>query len=79
MSMAEGEYVQGTMDISAQRSTFNLFYNLTKWGSVLCVIAVVLLAVTRTNAPDCTKADQAAAHLNACGKLPKGAEGAAAE
>jgi hypothetical protein len=77
--MSEGEYVHGTMDISAQRSTFGLFYNLTKWGSVIVAIAVVMLALTRTNAPDCSKGDQAAAHLNACGKINHGAEGAAAE
>ena len=68
--MAEGEYVHGSMDISEQRSTFNLFYSLTKWGSIAMVVAMVLLALTRTNAVDCTKADQAAAHINACGKLP---------
>lgn len=74
--MAEGEYVHGSMDISEQRATFNLFYSLTKWGSVVVVAAMVLLALTRTNAVDCSKADQAAAHLNACGKLAHGAEGA---
>ncbi|MFT3811461.1 MAG: aa3-type cytochrome c oxidase subunit IV [Micropepsaceae bacterium] len=75
--MADGEYVQGSMDITEQKATFNLFYSLTKWGSILVGIAVVLLAVTRTNAVDCSKADLAAAHINACGKLPAhGAEGA---
>lgn len=77
--MAEGEYVQGTMDISEQRATFNLFYNLTKWGTVLVIAVVVLLALTRTNAVDCSKADQAAAHINACGKIAQGAEGAEQE
>lgn len=75
--MADGEYVQGSMDITEQKATFNLFYELTKWGSILVGIAVVALALTRTNAIDCSKADQAAAHINACGKLP--AEGVAAE
>ena len=70
--MAESEYVHGTMDISEQRSTFNLFYALTKWGSVIVILAVVLLAFMRTNAVDCSKSDQAAAHINACGKLPAG-------
>lgn len=77
--MAEGEYVQGSMDISDQRKTLDLFYTLTKWGTILTVAAVVLLAVTRTNAPDCSKGDVAAKHLNACGKVPTGAEGGAAE
>lgn len=74
--MAEGEYVQGTMDISEQRSTFNLFYSLMKWSTIVLVAAMVVLAMTRTNAVDCSKADQAAAHMNACGKLPTSAEGA---
>ncbi len=77
--MAEGEYVQGSMDISEQKKSFDLFYSLTKWGTILTVAACVLLAVTRTNAPDCAKGDVAAKHLNACGKVPTGAEGAAAE
>lgn len=75
--MADGEYVQGSMDITEQKATFGLFYELTKWGSILVILAVVLLAVTRTNAVDCSKADQAAANINACGKLP--AEGAGGE
>ena len=74
--MAEGEYVQGSMDITEQKATFNLFYTLTKWGTVLVVGAVVILALTRTNAVDCAKAEQAAAHLNACGKIVHSAEGA---
>ena len=74
--MAEGEYVHGSMDISEQRATFNLFYSLTKWGTVVVVAAVVLLALTRTNAVDCSKAAQPAAHINGCGKLAHGAEGA---
>mgnify|MGYP001174181869 FL=1 len=77
MAEHEHDYVQGSMDISEQRSTFDLFYQLTKWGTIVTVAAVVLLAITRTNAVDCSDAKQAAAHINACGKLP--AEGAAAE
>lgn len=68
---ADHEYVHGQMDISEHKSTYDLFWALTKWGSVLVGIIVVLLAVTRTNAYDCTKADVAAKHINACGKLPK--------
>lgn len=41
-------------------------------------LLMVFLALTRTTAYDCSKAEIAAAHLNACGKLPP-AEGAAAE
>ena len=74
--MAEGEYVRGTMDIGEQRSTFSLFYTLMKWSTIVMVAAIVALAIFRTNAVDCSKADQAAAHMNACGKLPTSAEGA---
>lgn len=74
--MAEGEYVHGSMDISAQRGTFAGFWTFTKWGSIVLGLIVILLAITRTNAPDCSKGDQAAAHLNACGKINHGAEGA---
>lgn len=73
--MAEGEYVPGSMDISEQRKTFDLFYKLVKWGSIISVVALAGLAITRTNAVDCSKSDQAAAHLNACGKLPHDAAG----
>lgn len=75
--MAESDFVHGEMDISEQRSTFDLFYTATKWGTILVVALVAILAVTRTNAVDCSKSDQAAAHLNACGKVAHGAEGAA--
>jgi hypothetical protein len=35
---------------------------------------MVILALTRTNAIDCKNAEQAAAHINACGKLPASGE-----
>jgi len=73
--MADGEYVHGTMDIGEQRKTFALFWAITKWSSILIGIVMVFLALTRTNAYDCSKAEVAAAHLNSCGKLPA-AEGA---
>jgi len=71
--MADGEYVHGTMDISDQRKTFALFWTITKWSSVLIGLLLVFLALTRTNAYDCSKADVAAAHINSCGKLPAAA------
>ncbi len=76
--MADGEYVHGTMDIAEQRKTFALFWAITKWSGIVIVLVMVFLALTRTTAYDCSKAEVAAAHLNACGKLPP-AEGASAE
>ena len=73
---AHDDYVRGEMDIKEHSKTYALFWGLTKWGSILMVAAMVLLAVTRTNAVDCKSAEQAAAHLNACGKLPAAAESA---
>ena len=67
--MADHEYVHGSQDIHEQRATFALFWSLTKWGSVLCVVALVLLAITRTNAANCKNGEEAAKHINACGKL----------
>lgn len=76
--MADSEYVHGTMDISEQRKTFALFWDITKWSSVLIGLLLVVLAFTRTTAVDCSKGDVAAAHINSCGKLPA-AEGEHAE
>ncbi|MCC6920750.1 MAG: aa3-type cytochrome c oxidase subunit IV [Alphaproteobacteria bacterium] len=76
--MADSEYVHGTMDISEQRKTFARFWTITKWSGIVTVVVLVFLALTRTTAYDCSKSDVAAAHLNACGKLPP-AEGASAE
>ncbi|MFO1238473.1 MAG: aa3-type cytochrome c oxidase subunit IV [Alphaproteobacteria bacterium] len=69
-----GDYVPGSMDIEEQKATFGLFWSLTKWGSVAVGIFMVILALTRTNAIDCKNAEQAAAHINACGKLPASGE-----
>jgi hypothetical protein len=38
------DYTIGSMDISEQRATFNVFANLTKWGSL--IIAGLLLFLT---------------------------------
>lgn len=73
--MAEHEYVPGEMDISDHRKTYAVFWALTKWGSILTVAVLVLLAVTRTNAVDCSKSAVAAQHINACGKLGHSAGG----
>ena len=74
MAEAESEYVHGSMNIEAQRETYGVFWTVTKWASILIAITLVLLATMRTNAIDCTKAEQAAAHINSCGKLPGAAE-----
>jgi hypothetical protein len=68
--MANSEYVHGTMDINEQRKTFALFWTITKWSSVLLGLLLIFLALTRTTAVDCSKAETAAAHINSCGKLP---------
>ncbi len=67
-AMAEGEYVQGSMDIHEQQSTFALFWSITKWSSIAIVVSLVLLAFTRTGAVDCKNSEQAALHVNSCGK-----------
>lgn len=72
-----GDYVPGSMDIHEQKATFGLFWALTKWGGIAVVVFVALLALTRTNAVDCKNAEQAAANINACGKLPAHGEGGA--
>ena len=41
---AHDDYVRGSMEISEQQSTFALFINLAKWGSLL--IAAVLVFLT---------------------------------
>ncbi len=73
-----GDYVPGSMNISEQKSTYNLFWALTKWGSVAIALLMVFLAFTRTNAADCTKAEVRAEQLNACGKMPQAAHEEAA-
>lgn len=70
-------YVHGTMDIAEHRKMFSLFWTLTKWSSILIVLALVILFFTRVNAPDCTKSDVAEQYLNACGKLAREGEGPA--
>lgn len=48
--MAAGsEYEKGKMDISAHQKTFALFWALTKWGIILNVIVLVILATFFTN------------------------------
>lgn len=74
MAEAEHEYVHGSMNIEAQRETYAMFWAVTKWASVLIGITLLLLALTRTNAIDCTKGEVAARNLIACGKMPLAAE-----
>jgi hypothetical protein len=40
----DSDYRRGEMDISEQRATFDLFMNLTKWGSLH--LAAILLFLT---------------------------------
>lgn len=67
--MAEHEYVPGNMDLSEHRKSYALFWALTKWSSILIILALVMLAATRTNAVDCSKSAIAAQNINSCGKL----------
>ena len=42
---AHDDYVRGSMEISEQQSTFDLFINLAKWGSLLTAATLVLLVM----------------------------------
>lgn len=41
---ADTHYEKGKMDISEHKKTFELFWFLTKWGLVLNIIVLALLA-----------------------------------
>ncbi|KQW79550.1 aa3-type cytochrome c oxidase subunit IV [Brevundimonas sp. Root1279] len=47
---AHDDYVRGSMEISEQQSTFDLFINLAKYGSL--IIAAVLLFLVLWFQPD---------------------------
>lgn len=44
MASAPQTYKRGTQDISEQRSTFALFWGLTKWGLIVTVLLMIFLA-----------------------------------
>jgi len=39
------DYVHGEMDIHQNQSTYELFGNLTKWGSLIVAVALVFLVL----------------------------------
>lgn len=42
---SHGDYVHGEMDIAQHKGTYELFGNLTKWGSLIIAVAVVFLVL----------------------------------
>lgn len=40
-----GEHVPGSMDIRAQEKTFEGFIRMVSWGSVICVLVLIVLAL----------------------------------
>ena len=42
---AHDDYVRGSQEISEQASTFDLFVNLAKWGSLLTAATLVFLVL----------------------------------
>ena len=38
-------HVRGKMDIRAQTETFDLFWSLTKWGTIFVVLTLILMAI----------------------------------
>jgi Bacterial aa3 type cytochrome c oxidase subunit IV len=42
---SHGDYVHGKMDISEHVSTYEMFANLTKWGSLIVSAGLVFLVV----------------------------------
>ena len=42
---AHDDYVRGSQQIDEQASTFNLFINLAKWGSLLTAVTLVFLVL----------------------------------
>ncbi|GAA0869477.1 aa3-type cytochrome c oxidase subunit IV [Brevundimonas basaltis] len=42
---AQDDYVRGSQEISEQASTFDLFMGLTKWGSLLIAVTLVMLVL----------------------------------
>lgn len=44
MAAAPQSYTRGSMDIREQRSTFSLFWALTKYGIICTILLMVFLA-----------------------------------
>jgi hypothetical protein len=44
MASTPHTYTKGKMDLSEHNATYGLFWSLTKWGIVLIVITLVLMA-----------------------------------
>jgi len=45
MAEPHHEYHRGEMDISEQKATYELFMNLTKWGSLLTAATILALCI----------------------------------
>lgn len=42
---SHGEYKRGEMDVSQHRHSYELFANMTKWGSLLLAVLLVFIVV----------------------------------
>ena len=42
---AHDDYVRGSQEISEQEGTFSLFMGLTKWGSLLIAVTLLMLVL----------------------------------
>lgn len=40
---------RGKMNIAEQQETYRRFMTMTKWGTILCVVTLIGLALFRTN------------------------------
>lgn len=54
------DYVRGEMDVHEHQHSFELFVNMTKWGSLIITVALVFLVVLT-----CTKLGFIAAAVSA--------------
>lgn len=43
--MAETEHKHGEMDIAEQENTFNGFVSFLTWGTIICLLVLVFLAI----------------------------------
>lgn len=43
---AEGDHVAGTMDVTAQQRTFNVFVRMVAWNVVAIIAVLIFLALT---------------------------------
>ncbi|MCV6823211.1 MULTISPECIES: aa3-type cytochrome c oxidase subunit IV [Halocynthiibacter] len=42
------EYKPGEMNIEVQEKTFNGFIKMVKWGTILCILILIFLAIFNT-------------------------------